>query len=82
MKPLVALPPSVPGSHPFGCVDSGPCAAAALKRCILARKEGEAMPTINNSTHINAPVEKVFADVTDPMNGPDSKSACIRRRER
>ncbi len=23
MKPSVALPPSVPGSHPFGCVDSG-----------------------------------------------------------
>ena len=26
------------------------------------------MPTINNSTNINAPVEKVFAYVTDPTN--------------
>jgi uncharacterized membrane protein len=38
------------------------------KRCILARKEGEAMPTINNSINMNAPVEKVFAYVEDPMN--------------
>jgi uncharacterized protein YndB with AHSA1/START domain len=38
------------------------------KRCILARKEGEAMPTINNSININAPVDKVFAYVTDPMH--------------
>ena len=29
------------------------------------------MPRINNSTHINAPVEKVFAYVTDPMNVPE-----------
>jgi len=29
------------------------------------------MPRINNSTHINAPVEKVFAYVTDPMNTPE-----------
>jgi uncharacterized membrane protein len=49
----------------------GPYAAAGLKRCILARKESEAMATINNSTHINAPVEKVFAYVTDPMNIPE-----------
>jgi len=49
----------------------GSYAAAGLKRCILARKEGEAMPRINNSTHINAPVEKVFAYVTDPMNTPE-----------
>jgi hypothetical protein len=33
MKPPVARQPqSVPWSHPFGCVDSGPCAAAALRR--------------------------------------------------
>ena len=29
------------------------------------------MATINNSTHINAPVEKVFAYVTEPMNAPE-----------
>jgi uncharacterized membrane protein len=28
------------------------------------------MPTINNSIHINAPVEKVFAYVANPMNLP------------
>jgi uncharacterized protein YndB with AHSA1/START domain len=46
----------------------GPYAAAGLKRCILARKEDEAMPRIDKSTNINAPVEKVFAYVTDPVN--------------
>ena len=29
------------------------------------------MPTINNSININAPVEKVFAYVSDPMNSPE-----------
>jgi carbon monoxide dehydrogenase subunit G len=29
------------------------------------------MPTINNSTNISAPVEKVFAYVTDPTNLPE-----------
>ena len=29
------------------------------------------MPTINNSINISAPVEKVFAYVTDPMNLPE-----------
>jgi len=29
------------------------------------------MPTINNSTNINAPVEKVFAYVTDPPTTPE-----------
>jgi uncharacterized membrane protein len=29
------------------------------------------MPTINNSIHINAPVEKVFAYMTDPTNLPE-----------
>jgi uncharacterized protein YndB with AHSA1/START domain len=46
----------------------GPYAAAGLKRCILARKEGEAMTTIHNSININAPVEKVFTYLADPMN--------------
>lgn len=29
------------------------------------------MPTINNSTNINAPVEKVFAYIADPMNSTE-----------
>ena len=29
------------------------------------------MPTINNSIHINAPVEKVFAYMTEPTNLPE-----------
>jgi carbon monoxide dehydrogenase subunit G len=34
----------------------------------LKGKESEAMSTINKSINIGAPVEKVFAYVTDPMN--------------
>jgi uncharacterized protein YndB with AHSA1/START domain len=34
----------------------------------LKGKESEAMPKISNSINISAPVEKVFAYVTDPMN--------------
>jgi len=37
----------------------------------LPAKEGEAMPTVGNSININAPVEKVFAYVTDPTNLPE-----------
>jgi uncharacterized protein YndB with AHSA1/START domain len=37
----------------------------------LKGKEGEAMPTINNSININASVEKVFAYVTDAMKSPE-----------
>lgn len=29
------------------------------------------MPTINNSIHINAPVDKVFAYISDPTNAPE-----------
>jgi len=29
------------------------------------------MPTINNSINISAPVEKVFAYLTDPLSGPE-----------
>jgi uncharacterized membrane protein len=54
-----------------GALTDGPYAAPGLKRCILARKEDEAMPRINNSININAPVEKVFAYVADPMNIPE-----------
>jgi uncharacterized membrane protein len=38
---------------------------------ILAAKEGEGMPTTNNSINISAPVEKVFAYVSDPTNLPE-----------
>jgi uncharacterized protein YndB with AHSA1/START domain len=36
-----------------------------------ATKEGDAMSTIANSININAPVEKVFAYVSDPMTAPE-----------
>ncbi|MBT8451515.1 MAG: SRPBCC family protein [Deltaproteobacteria bacterium] len=34
-------------------------------------KEGESMPTIDKSIDIGAPVEKVFAYLSDPRNSPE-----------
>jgi uncharacterized membrane protein len=39
--------------------------------CIFPIEEGETMPTLNNNININAPVEKVFAYISDPMNTPE-----------